>query len=74
VVLIIFFGVTNADLDALFYDVYTRLAELHLADIGADVEWSDIEVVDSEDRWGESRQYFRLPLYRLPIGKMGVAS
>jgi len=54
--------------------VYTHLAELHLADIGVDVEWSDVEVDDDcEARWGKSRQYFRVPLYRLPVGKMGVA-
>ncbi|KAJ4483369.1 arginine methyl transferase [Lentinula aciculospora] len=61
-------GATNA----LFYDVYTHLAELHLADLGVDVCWKDVEVSDDKnlDRWGKTREYFRLPLYRLPIGRM----
>jgi len=57
--------------DALFYDVYTHIAELNLADIGLDVEWYDVDVTtDDEDRWGQSRSYFSLPIYRLPIAKM----
>lgn len=56
--------------DALFYDVYTRLSELHLAEFGIDVEWSDVNVLAEDDRWGKTRQYFDMPLYRLPIGKM----
>ncbi|KAJ3928247.1 MAG: arginine methyl transferase [Lentinula lateritia] len=61
-------GATNA----LFYDVYTHLAELHLADVGIDVCWKDVIVVDNKnlDRWGKTREYFLLPLYRLPIGRM----
>lgn len=60
-------GATNA----LFYDVYTRLSELHLADAGADVVWSDVDVSaqKDEERWGETRKYFSLPIYRLPIAK-----
>jgi len=61
-------GATNA----LFYDVYTRLSELHLSEVGLDVQWSDVEVIaqEDEDRWGETRKYFTLPIYRLPIAKM----
>ncbi|TEB38217.1 arginine methyl transferase [Coprinellus micaceus] len=61
-------GATNA----LFYDVYTHISELHLADIGLDVEWSDVDVStdDGEDRWGQSREYFNLPIYRLPVARM----
>ncbi|EDQ99484.1 arginine methyl transferase [Laccaria bicolor S238N-H82] len=63
-------GATNA----LFYDVYTHIAELHLAEVGFDVEWSDVDVTSTfeEDRWGKSREYFTLPFYRLPIAKMGI--
>jgi len=59
-------------LDALFYDVYTHITELHLADVGIDVQWFDVDVNFDvgENRWGESRKYFTLPLYRLPLGKM----
>ncbi|KAK7053335.1 Arginine N-methyltransferase 2 [Paramarasmius palmivorus] len=61
-------GATNA----LFYDVYTHLSEVHLAEIGVDIEWHDVDVgYDGDnDRWGQTRQYFTLPLYRLPIGQM----
>lgn len=57
--------------DALFYDVYTRLAELHLSDVGVELKWKDVSVYnDTMDRWGKTREYFLLPLYRLPIGSM----
>ena len=63
--------VLNDGVDALFYDVYTHVSELHLADIGLDVEWSDVDVIDDvEDRWGKSREYFKLPTYRLPVATM----
>jgi len=57
----------------LFYDVYTHVAELHLSDVGLDVQWYDVDVCSEDgenDRWGSSREYFTAPLYRLPIGKM----
>jgi type IV protein arginine methyltransferase len=58
-------------IDALFYDVYTHLSELHLADLGIDVAWQDVAVGDnSVERWGDTREYFKMPLYRLPIGRM----
>lgn len=59
-------------LDALFYDVYTNVSELHLSDLGIEVEWHEVDVVakSGEDRWGTSREYFAMRLYQLPIGKM----
>lgn len=57
--------------DALFYDVYTHLSELHLAEVGVDIEWSDVDVTERDDnRWGKTREYFALPIYRLPVGRM----
>jgi len=57
-------GATNAT----FYDVYTQVAELHLQEIGLQTKWFDVEVGPNlESRWGETRQYFALPIYRLPI-------
>lgn len=58
--------------DALFYDVYTHLSELHLADVGIDIQWADVDVIASgnADRWGQTKEYFALPTYRLPIGRM----
>lgn len=57
--------------DALFYDVYTHVSELHLAEIGMDVEWSDVDVLEnSAERWGNTREYFSRRFYRLPVAKM----
>ncbi|KAH0827809.1 arginine methyl transferase [Lanmaoa asiatica] len=60
--------------NALFYDVYTRVSDCHLSEIGAEVHWHDIEVGldDPEDgeRWGGTRKYFTLPIYRLPIAQL----
>ena len=61
--------------DALFYDVYTNLAELHLSNVGVSVTWSDVDLEQGptlEDIWGETRSYFTLRHYRLPIGKMSI--
>jgi hypothetical protein len=60
--------------DALFYDVYSKLAELHLAQVGLDIAWSEVRVSagDEEDRWGATRKYFTVPWYRLPVCRMGV--
>ncbi|KIK67354.1 hypothetical protein GYMLUDRAFT_37454 [Collybiopsis luxurians FD-317 M1] len=65
-------GATNG----LFYDVYMHVAELHLADVGIDVKWKDVNVSRDKylNRWGKTREYFRLPLYRLPIGSMSEVS
>lgn len=57
--------------DPLFYDVYTQLSDLHLADIGLAVEWSDVDVSqEHQDRWGNTKKYFTTPIYRLPVCKM----
>ena len=56
--------------DPLFYDVYTHVAELHLADVGLDVQWNDVEITSEDDHWGQTREYFSLPLYRLPVAAM----
>jgi protein arginine N-methyltransferase 2 len=64
-------ALTVALLDASFYDVYTHLAELHLATVGIDVEWAEIDVATQEAvRWGETQGYFSMRLYRLPIGRI----
>jgi hypothetical protein len=61
----------TALLDASFYDVYTHLAELHLAAVGIDVDWVDVDVATQEAvRWGETHGYFSMRLYRLPIGRV----
>jgi protein arginine N-methyltransferase 2 len=61
--------------DVLFYDVYTNVSEMHLNDLGLDVTWKQLSVAPkvTEDRWGGSLQYFSLPFYQLPVGKMRLA-
>ncbi|THU95644.1 arginine methyl transferase [Dendrothele bispora CBS 962.96] len=60
-------GATNA----LFYDVYTHLSELHLSEVGVNVKWQDVRVDnDNTEKWGKTREYFTLPIYRLPLGQM----
>ncbi|KAI0036944.1 S-adenosyl-L-methionine-dependent methyltransferase [Vararia minispora EC-137] len=58
-------GATNA----VFYDVYTKLAEINLTDLGFDVSWHDVDVEEKQSvgRWGRTREYFSLKLFRLPI-------
>ncbi|KAG8795837.1 Arginine N-methyltransferase 2 [Ceratobasidium sp. 428] len=59
-------GATNAT----FYDVYTKLSALHLEDMGLTTSWEDVDVhtaAEGEGAWGETRKYFSLPLYRMPI-------
>ena len=57
--------------DALFYDVSTQVAELHLAAVGIDVEWTDVDVAAQEAvQWGETQKYFSMRHYRLPIGRI----
>jgi len=48
---------------------------MHLNDLGIDVTWAQLSVAPkmTEDRWGGSLQYFSLPFYQLPVGKMRLA-
>lgn len=60
-------------IDALFYDVYTQLSELHLKNIGINVTWSDVDIIGdsaNQDKWDGTRNYFGMRLYRLPIGML----
>ncbi|CAE6414811.1 unnamed protein product [Rhizoctonia solani] len=57
---------------ATFYDVYTKLSALHLEDMALTTTWEDIDVHTAAEglgAWGETRKYFALPLYRMPICK-----
>ena len=58
--------------DALFYDVYTHVSDMHLADVGVDVEWTEVDVFadTTPATWGKTREYFAMRHYRLPVGKM----
>ncbi|KAJ7497342.1 arginine methyl transferase [Mycena latifolia] len=48
------------------YDVSTKVADIHLADAGFDVKWSAVDV-SQQRKWGNSRPYFTVPIYKLPI-------
>ncbi|EJD02699.1 uncharacterized protein FOMMEDRAFT_133950 [Fomitiporia mediterranea MF3/22] len=67
-------GATNA----LFYDVYTQLSELHLSNVGLSVSWSDVDLFEEGekqeevDRWGGTRKYFSMRFYRLPLARMSL--
>ncbi|OXB39694.1 arginine N-methyltransferase 2 [Cryptococcus neoformans] len=64
-------GATNPTI----YAVSSSLAELHLEDVGLQVEWHDVLIPESmrEEVWkGVRRRYWDLPGYRLPIAKMGL--
>lgn len=58
--------------DALFYDVYTNVSELHLSELGLNINWHQVDVIEKvgEDRWGTSREYFAMRFYQLPVGSM----
>lgn len=58
-------GATNA----LFYDVYRHVVDLHLAEEGLHVEWFDVDIGEDVDRWNGTREYFSMRLYRMPIVK-----
>lgn len=51
----------------------SSLAELHLDDVGLEVEWTTVPIPSSlaEEVWkGVRRRYWELPGYQLPIAKM----
>ena len=66
--------------DPTFYDVYTNLAEMHLTEVGLSTTWIDVDLTDTDynalgdrktsDVWGNTRVYFSLPIYRLPIAQI----
>ena len=61
--------------DALFYDVYTQMSELHLSAVGLSVDWSDVDLMKDPlevDKWGGTRNYFSMRFYRLPIARMSI--
>ncbi|EIM20415.1 arginine N-methyltransferase [Wallemia mellicola CBS 633.66] len=62
-------GATNP----VFYDVYTRISDLHLDQIGMSAEWQDVPVKELSAVWkGVRRSYWNLPCYKLPIAKMNI--
>jgi len=63
-------------LDPTIYAVSSMLADMHLDDVGLDVEWTDVPIEQSlaEEVWrGVRRKYWELPSYKLPIAKMRLS-
>ena len=67
--------VANVCTDPLFYDVYSRIAEIHLTDIGLGVQWIDVDVRPQsyDERWAKSKEYFTAPIYRLPLAYLSTS-
>lgn len=64
-----------AGTNRFFYDVYTRVAELDLREVGLETEWETIpvELEDREEVWrGIKREYWTSDHFRLPICNMGL--
>ncbi|EPQ28325.1 uncharacterized protein PFL1_04152 [Pseudozyma flocculosa PF-1] len=53
-----------------FYDVYTRLAELDLIDVGLDTQWHVMTPECPEEEWdGVLRKYWSLESYACPVAR-----
>ncbi|KAL2756328.1 hypothetical protein ACRALDRAFT_2027886 [Sodiomyces alcalophilus JCM 7366] len=68
-----FFNGLGAD-RRICYDVYTKVVEMHMVDVGMDVEWEEIDVdlkgmeEAGKGEWEDvRRRYWTLDKYRLPI-------
>ncbi|CBQ70822.1 related to RMT2-protein-arginine N-methyltransferase [Sporisorium reilianum SRZ2] len=62
-------GATNA----LFYDVYTRIAELDLRDIGLSTHWHSLTPAIREEEWaGVKQKYWQLERYHCPVCRLDV--
>lgn len=60
-------GATNA----FFYDVYTRISELDLREIGLSTTWHSIKPKIKEEEWqGVKRKYWSLEEYHCPVSRM----
>ncbi|PWN54106.1 S-adenosyl-L-methionine-dependent methyltransferase [Violaceomyces palustris] len=57
--------------NAFLYDVYTRVSELDLKDIGLVTEWEEVVPDITEETWrGVKRKYWDLDSYRLPLCRL----
>ena len=62
-------GATNQ----FFYDVYTRISELDLREIGLTTTWHTVQPKIKQEEWqGVKQKYWTLPQYYLPLAKMDV--
>ena len=57
--------------NTFLYNVYTRVAELDLHEIGFETEWTTLCPIVTEDDWqGVKRKYWTLDQYYLPLSHM----
>ncbi|TKY89381.1 hypothetical protein EX895_001912 [Sporisorium graminicola] len=62
-------GATNA----FFYDVYTRIAELDLREIGLSTQWHLLTPAIKEEEWhGVKQKYWQLDRYHCPLSRLDV--
>lgn len=53
------------------YDVYTRVAELDLKDIGLVTDWHTLRPTTTQETWqGVVRKYWQLDTINVPVSKM----
>lgn len=56
-----------------FYDVYTRISELDLNEIGLKTQWHVMQPQIKEEEWqGVKRKYWDLARYYCPLARMEV--
>lgn len=61
-----FFHGLGAD-NQTFYDVYTNILEIELAEFGLEVAFQEMPIETTDEEWkGAKRRYWRLDRYRLP--------
>ncbi|SPO22263.1 related to RMT2 - protein-arginine N-methyltransferase [Ustilago trichophora] len=62
-------GATNQ----FFYDVYTRISELDLREIGLTTQWHTLSPCIKEEEWqGVKQKYWQLDRYYCPIAQLDV--
>ena len=62
-----------AGTNAFLYDVYTRVSEVDLRDIGLVTEWEEVRPATTEETWrGIKRKYWSLDVHRIPLARMDL--
>ena len=62
-----FFNGLGADRQ-ISYDVYQKVLEMDLFELGFDVDWQELEVPKLTNEWeGVNRRYWNIQKYRLPV-------
>ena len=57
--------------NGFFYNIFTRVAELDLREIGLETKWHALPMSVKEDTWkGIKRKYWTLDEYYLPVSHM----